>query len=153
MLHYMNTGNAFNPENTSPNKTNIIVNLVDNKGNWNTKFQYLLTKRWDIPKSNYFINYKYRKLGEIDTIPVQKNIIVINAYGLENYNYQQGINVINLKAVKSAFVKIKDILKSHVNMAIHIQKSSFKISEDKWKVVLTILNKVFDEKDYIYIYQ
>lgn len=106
MIYYLNTGNAFNPENTSPNKTNIIINLVDNKGNWNTKFQYLLTKRWDIPKSNYFGNYKCRKLGEIDIIPVQKNILVINAYGLENFNYQQGINVINLKAMKSVFVKV-----------------------------------------------
>src|SRR5687767_13627142 len=75
-LHFI-TGNVLYPVG-SGNK--IIVHNCNNVGAWGGGFTKPLTNRWIKPYLAYK-NMRYRALGAIQTVQVERNVHVVNMIG------------------------------------------------------------------------
>lgn len=80
---YLN-GNAVYPK-ISGNK--VIVHICNDEGRWGGGFVLAISKRWNEPEKQYkeWIRSGKGKLGEIQFVPVEKDIVVVNMIAQENF--------------------------------------------------------------------
>lgn len=149
------TGDATDPK-PQQNELSIIVHICNDIGAWGAGFVLALSKRWDLPESEYRSNKPYI-LGNIQLIPVESNIIVCNLIGQHGiYKGKYKLPPIRYEAVRDGLTNLANKIKQleHTNnITVHMPRIGCGLAGGNWAIVEDIIIKtLINNKIPVYVY-
>ena len=132
---------------TSPiendNKNNLILHICNNKGAWGAGFVMALSAKWDQPESEYRrMSTSKRKLGNVQLIPVEKNLTVANMIAQDGLGFNEfDVPPVSYSALKVCLEKVFKYAKS-INATINMPRIGCGLSGGSWDIIEFIINKV-----------
>lgn len=171
MIHYVK-GDATRPEANCPNGISVIVHCCNDIGAWGRGFVLSLSKRWDKPERCYLAKYKMMQLGDIQLVTVEPNIIVCNLIGqhgirsnskrfefengmmvMKKNNIQNQANIpLRYDALELGFRKLRQQFGKRNDITIHMPKIGCGLAGGDWRIVSSIIERVFEGID-VFVYE
>lgn len=144
-------GNAVYPQGEG-NK--IIVHVCNNIGAWGAGFVLAISKRWSEPEREYrSMSSTKRKLGNVQFVPVETDIVVANMIGQENIKANDyGVPPVRYAAIKICLERVLSLAKS-MNASIHMPRIGCGLAGGQWEImeqVIIAASKNFDAKIFVY---
>lgn len=144
-------GNAVYPQGEG-NK--IIVHVCNNIGAWGAGFVLAISKRWSEPEREYrSMSSTKRKLGNVQFVPVETDIVVANMIGQENIKANDyGVPPVRYSAIKICLERVLSLAKS-MNASIHMPRIGCGLAGGQWEImeqVIIAASKNFDVKIFVY---
>ena len=144
-------GDATNPQ---TEKRAIIVHVCNDVGAWGAGFVMALSKKWKQPEAEYRrMSTTVRKLGHVQFVPVENNIIVANLIGQHNIkSNENGVPPINYAAVEVGLDKIFKFAKT-TGASIHMPRIGCGLAGGSWEIMELIINRTLCNHDVeVYVY-
>lgn len=144
-------GNAVYPQGEG-NK--IIAHVCNNIGAWGAGFVLAISKRWSEPEREYrSMSSTKRKLGNVQFVPVETDIVVANMIGQENIKANDyGVPPVRYSAIKICLERVLSLAKS-MNASIHMPRIGCGLAGGQWEImeqVIIAASKNFDTKIFVY---
>lgn len=144
-------GNAVYPQGEG-NK--IIAHVCNNIGAWGAGFVLAISKRWSEPEREYrSMSSTERKLGNVQFVPVETDIVVANMIGQENIKANDyGVPPVRYSAIKICLERVLSLAKS-MNASIHMPRIGCGLAGGQWEImeqVIIAASKNFDVKIFVY---
>lgn len=144
-------GNAVYPQGEG-NK--IIAHVCNNIGAWGAGFVLAISKRWSEPEREYrSMSSTERKLGNVQFVPVETDIVVANMIGQENIKANDyGVPPVRYSAIKICLERVLSLAKS-MNASIHMPRIGCGLAGGQWEImeqVIIAASKNFDAKIFVY---
>lgn len=144
-------GNAVYPQGEG-NK--IIAHVCNNIGAWGAGFVLAISKRWSEPEREYrSMSSTERKLGNVQFVPVETDIVVANMIGQENIKANDyGVPPVRYAAIKICLERVLSLAKS-MNASIHMPQIGCGLAGGQWEImeqVIIAASKNFDAKIFVY---
>lgn len=147
MITYLK-GDATKPKGIG-NK--IITHVCNDIGGWGAGFVLALSKKWITPEKMYrSIAIESLKLGMVQYVSVENNIIVANIIGQHGIYYDNDGNPpVRYEAIKTA---LKDVNKVALktNSTIHAPRFGSGLSGGEWNKIEDIINETLTVDVFIY---
>ncbi len=129
----------------------IIPHICNDEKKWGAGFVIAISKRWYAPELVYRKKKEY-KLGTVDFIRVEDNIIVANMIAQKGIGYDENGNPpIRYDALRTALIEVNNhaIL---TGSSIHAPMFGAGLSCGDWKVIEQIIKDVVTVPVIIYIF-
>lgn len=168
IIEYL-TGDAAEPK-TISERRDVIVHGCNNKGGWGKGFALHLGNVYPITKEEYKLWFNNMAgtypfdLGEIQMVPINSNLVVINMITQDGYRGDGTVkwsdSPAKLWAINKGFTLLREyILRKYLNgrkYTIHMPKIGCGLGGLNWKDVLNQIERVFKDYDtdifYIKVY-
>jgi O-acetyl-ADP-ribose deacetylase (regulator of RNase III) len=132
---------------THPNGDGIkfIAHCCNNLGAWGRGVVLAISRRWGMPELMYrkfaeeHPNELRESLGEIQTIPVEKDIIVINIIGQDGIGTKNGVPPIRYEAIREGLIKIQETMENYKNPSLHLPRMGAGLAGGKWEEIEKII--------------
>jgi hypothetical protein len=121
----------------------IIVHCSNDKGYWAKGFVLSLSKRWKEPEEFYRSTpVKDLKLGNVQIVEVEKNIIVANMIGQHDIKYSpDGQPPIRYNAIRTCLTAVNK-LAVEIGATIHAPKFGSVLSGGNWSEIEKIIKEI-----------
>ena len=147
---YLN-GNAVYPK-TLGNK--VIVHICNDEGRWGGGFVLAISKRWNEPEKQYkeWVRSGKGKLGEIQFVPVKKDIVVVNMIAQESFVSFVNPVAVRYEALKKCLQQVSDSIKGN-EVSVHMPRIGCGIAGGKWENIEPIIIETLCSNDIqVYVY-
>ena len=132
----------------------VIAHICNDEGSWGAGFVMALSKKWKEPEREYraWIKSKEAKLGKIQLIKVEDEIVVANMIAQESF-----VSIINPVAVRYNFLRkcleeLTEAVKGN-DVSVHMPRIGCGIAGGKWEKIEPIIQDTLCEKDIqVYVY-
>lgn len=139
-------GDATNPL-IDGNK--IIAHVCNDIGKWGRGFVACINNRWKNPEIQYR-SMKSRKLGEVQFIKVESDIIIANIIGQHLIiTDENGNPPVRYDAIREGLKKVNE-LAIELNATIHSPKFGSGLAGGNWNIIEDIINEIITVPIYIY---
>lgn len=130
-----------------------ILHVTNDEGKWGRGFVLAISKRWKDPEKEYHLWYETGdnfKLGEIQIVPVESDITVVNMIGQKGiYPDKRGTMPIRYGAIRECLIEVRDLLGEVTS--IHAPRFGAGLASgvtegydlDSWAKIETMLNEEF----------
>lgn len=138
MITYLK-GDATNPQ-SDGNK--IIIHICNDINGWGAEFVLALSKKWKEPEQQYHNWFKSKSnfvLGEIQLVPVEKDIWVINMIAQEGFS-SPGKPAIRYEALRNCLKKVSQESKN-LSTTIHCPRIGAGLAGGRWNIIEEIINE------------
>lgn len=141
-IKYIAGGDALNPIGEG-NK--FLFHCCNTLGVMGSGFVVPLCKKWPNVRKDYVAWYKNNGnklfLGAIQTVKVEKDLVVVNIIGQEGVGYSNGIPPIRYDAMKEGLRKVCELAKKH-NASVHAPYLvGCSLAGGKWETMEQIINE------------
>ncbi|MCE7991568.1 MAG: macro domain-containing protein [Roseivirga sp.] len=134
-------GDATAPIGTGPK---IIVHICNNIGGWGRGFVLALSKKWSEPEQQYRQWYKSDEgfeLGEIQLVPVEKDLWVANLIGQHKIRKdEKGNPPIRYRAVEQGLAALAQKAKE-LKASVHMPRIGCGLAGGKWEKIEPLIQK------------
>jgi O-acetyl-ADP-ribose deacetylase (regulator of RNase III) len=148
-------GDATNPK-VEGNK--IICHICNDSNKWGAGFVLALSSRWKKPEAEYrkwangTILYRPFKLGQVQWVKVEKDIVVANMIGQHDIRFHNGIPPIRYGAVDECLKKVAEVALKH-KASIIAPRIGSGLAGGDWKKIEALIIENLCKKDIdVYIY-
>ena len=138
-IHYLK-GDATAPKGSG---AKYIVHLCNNLGLWGAGFVLAISKKWPDPKNNYLHWYHSQKdftLGNIQFVPVENDITVINMVAQKGIEPENELPPIRYEALKECLTQVAKAAKKN-NASVHMPRIGAGLAGGTWHEVEKIIQK------------
>jgi len=121
-----------------------ICHIVNDIGLWGAGFVLALSRRWRDPERLYKLWYRESnnfKLGEIQLVPVEGDITVINMVGQKNIRGMGNKPPIRYEAVKKCLEQVAAYAKKD-NASVNMPRIGCGLAGGDWKEIEQIIESV-----------
>lgn len=137
-VHYVK-GDATNPQGSD---LKLIIHINNNLGAWGAGFVLAVSKKWKKPEQSYKI-WKEKfphlfHLGEIQFVPVEQDVIVVNMIAQNGLRSRNNPNPLDYEALSSCLSKIS---KFEGDFSVHAPRIGSGLGGGDWKVIESLLIK------------
>lgn len=129
----------------------IIVHVCNNIGGWGAGFVLALSKRWSEPEDVY--RKMNHKLGEIDLVRVEDDILVCNLIGQEGTTSRPAGNAllppVRYVAIEVGLNNLADIIlsvNSGKDMSVHMPMIGSGLAGGNWFIIERIIEETLCRK-------
>lgn len=131
----------------------MILNLCNDRGNWDTEFHIVMSKKWVYPEDIYrSIPATQYRLGGVTFVNVEKDVIVANAIVLHGIRTNsKGIHPFQYDAFEKALKGINKVCLEEKCVSLHMSLIDDDIADD-WKRIESTINKIITIPVIIYDY-
>jgi O-acetyl-ADP-ribose deacetylase (regulator of RNase III) len=127
----------------------IICHICNDKGAWGAGFVLALSARWKEPEEFYRETKEY-KLGNVQIVPVEDNILVANMIAQRNiYPDTNGCPPIRYSAVRVALTAVND-LACKIGATLHMPRIGCGLAGGYWSDIEQIIKEVISVDVYVY---
>lgn len=149
MIEYLK-GNALNPVGEGKK---IIVHCCNDVGGWGSGFVVAISKKWQQPEREYrSLATSKRKLGNVQLIPVENDIMVANIIGQHDIKKNDyNVPPIRYEAIEVGLKKVSDFAKS-TGASIHSPRIGCGLSGGKWSIMEKVFESAIDSSINVYVY-
>lgn len=146
-IHYIK-GDATRPRGDG---TKIICHICNDIGAWGAGFVLALSARWSEPEDSYRVMSKdERKLGNVQIVPVEDDILVANMIGQSGVGCDEnGLPPIRYTAVRAALKSVND-LATQINATLHMPRIGCGLAGGRWEDIESIIKEVVTVNVYVY---
>lgn len=146
-IHYIK-GDATRPRGDG---TKIICHICNDIGAWGAGFVLALSARWDDPEESYRgMSKDERKLGNVQIVPVEDDILVANMIGQRDIRPDEnGLPPIRYTAVRAALKSVND-LATQINATLHMPRIGCGLAGGRWEDIESIIKEVVTVNVYVY---
>jgi O-acetyl-ADP-ribose deacetylase (regulator of RNase III) len=149
MITYID-GDATNP---TGDGHKLIIHCCNDIGGWGRGFVLALSNKWKEPEYWYRKWYEQRaltsrldtnahfRLGNIQYVPVEKDITVINMIGQKGIKPENGISPIRYDAIRSCLKKVAEFASAIENSTIHAPKFGAGLAGGDWSKIEVLINE------------
>jgi len=139
-------GDATNPVQNEKGMK-FIAHCCNNIGAWGSGFVIALSKRWGTPELIYrkwveeTSDNLEERLGRIQVIPVEKDIMVANIIGQNGIGIKNGIPPIRYEAIKKGLDKLQEVMVEYENKnpSLHLPRIGAGLAGGDWKKIEEII--------------
>lgn len=130
-------GNAVYPQGE---EKKVIAHVCNNIGAWGAGFVMAISSRWSLPESEYKkLSPAKRKLGHVQFIVVENDVVVANMIGQENIKANEyGVPPVRYEAIKVCFERVVKFAES-TNASIHIPRIGCGLAGGEWSIMEPVL--------------
>lgn len=134
------------------NGMKIICHICNNKGLWGAGFVLALSKRWKEPEQEYRKWSKNSastipfKLGNIQIVPVEKDIKVANMIGQHDVRSINNVAPIRYDAVRECLQKVAKYAKEN-NASIHAPRFGAGLAGGDWTLIEKLIISTLCENE------
>jgi O-acetyl-ADP-ribose deacetylase (regulator of RNase III) len=143
-------GDATNPQ-SEGNK--IIVHVCNSIGGWGRGFVLSLSGKWKEPEAEYRkwakgeLTYKPFKLGQVQFVKVEKDLVVANMIGQEGTHSQNGVPPVRYNAIAECLEKVAEMALKY-KASVHLPYlMGAGLAGGDWNRIEEIIIKNLCEKD------
>lgn len=152
MITYL-SGDATKPE-TKGN--NFIIHICNDLGGWGQGFVMAISSRWPEPENAYTLWHKsgeYFQLGEIQSIPVDTGLFVINMIAQKGVTpAKDGTPPIRYDALEKCLEKVALAAKK-IKASVHMPRIGCGLAGGSWEEVEPIIKRTLEENNIpVYVY-
>jgi len=133
MINYIK-GNAVEPIGKGKK---AIVHICNNIGLWGAGFVLAVSRKW--PKTKIEFKSKEFKLGDIQIIEVEKDIVVINMIAQNGIFSRDNLVPINYDALKKCLKQVNEFAYFN-DYSVHMPKIGTGLAKGKWEIIEEIIN-------------
>lgn len=151
-INYL-VGDATAPD-TKERNGGIITHVCNDVNGWGHGFVMALSKKWKQPEDEFHrIPKKNRKVGFVQFIPVDNNLIVANMIGQNGLRYNEmNVPAVNYAAIEVALNKVCSMADS-MNVDVHMPRIGCGLAGGVWEIMeLIILRVLRNHKCDVYVY-
>ena len=134
----------------SQNGYKLIIHCCNDIGAMGAGVALSIAKKWPIVKQAYRNWHKDQpqsfKLGEIQRVPVEEDISVVNMIGQHGIGFKDGKPPIRYEAIRECLKKVCNICKKF-NCSVHAPKFGSDLAGGNWDIIEQIINEELIEKD------
>ncbi|EIQ01078.1 putative phosphatase, C-terminal domain of histone macro H2A1 like protein [Opitutaceae bacterium TAV1] len=131
------TGDATRP--VGPG-SKIIVHCCNDIGAWGAGFVLALSRRWPQPETEYRTSARVSELvlGEIQLVPVEQDITVVNLIGQHGTGHRNGVPPIRYEAISEGLSKLA-VHARHHGASVHMPKMGAGLAGGDWDQIEEIV--------------
>ncbi len=121
----------------------FIVHCVNDIGAWGKGFVVSLFKRWERPKAEYkkwFKKNETLKLGSIQLVKAEEDIIVVNLVGQHGIYSQNGIPPIRYDAIRKGLQELFQFI-NKPDCSLHMPRIGTGLARGNWVEIEKIINE------------
>ncbi|WP_034867788.1 macro domain-containing protein [Clostridium lundense] len=133
-------GDATNPQ---AEGKKIIVHVCNDIGGWGKGFVLALSKRWLKPEQEYRNWYKSGndfKLGEVQFVEVDSDIIVANMIGQRGIKGTKSVPPIRYEAIDKCLKKVGDKA-NEIHASVHMPRIGCGLAGGEWRLIEPLINQ------------
>lgn len=132
-------GDATNPQIPGGK---MIIHICNDIGAWGKGFVMALSRRWPEPEKTYKTFYEVWKppLGQIQLVPVEKDITVINMIAQKGIISKTNPKPLDLKALDFCLTSVSAHARE-AKASIHMPRIGCGLAGGKWEEVEPLINK------------
>jgi O-acetyl-ADP-ribose deacetylase (regulator of RNase III) len=149
-------GDATSPD-VEGNK--IICHICNDVSGWGRGFVLSLSKKWKEPEAEYrkwangTILYRPFKLGQVQFVRVEKDIVVANMIGQHDIRFHNGIPPIRYDAVDECLKKVAEVALKY-KASVCCPKIGAGLAGGDWNKIEALIIENLCKKDIdVYIYE
>ena len=130
----------------------IIAHICNNRGSWGAGFVMAISKKWSSPEIEYRKWIETKTLGEIQLIPVEDEIVIVNMIAQDGFvNFLNPVAV-RYEALKECLNKLVYRIKAN-DVSVHMPRIGCGIAGGKWELIEPIIKETLCKNDIqVYIY-
>ena len=132
----------------------VIAHICNNRGSWGAGFVMAISKKWSSPEIEYrkWIETKTATLGEIQLIPVEDEIVIVNMIAQNGFvNFLNPVAV-RYESLKECLNKLAYRIKAN-DVSVHMPRIGCGIAGGKWELIEPIIKETLCKNDIqVYIY-
>jgi O-acetyl-ADP-ribose deacetylase (regulator of RNase III) len=152
-LNYV-IGDATNPRIDRIYGKAIITHVCNDVGAWGAGFVMAISKKWKEPEIEYKkMSNKTRKLGYVQFVPVENNIIIANLIGQHDIkSNENGVPPINYAAIEIGLNKIFKFA-NNIGASVHMPRIGCGLAGGSWEIMELIIKRAqrnHNVKIYVY---
>lgn len=129
-------GDATNPQGEG---IKIIVHVCNNVGKWGAGFVLALSKKWSEPEKEYRSKPTH-SLGDIQIVPVDNNILVINMIAQHDVRSYDNPKPIKYPYLTECLKQVNAFAKQ-INGTIHMPRIGSGLAGGDWNVIEKIIEE------------
>ena len=133
-------GDATKPQGDGPK---YIVHVCNDIGAWGRGFVLALSRRWTLPERSYRNSFRRRAipiLGEIQLVPVEDDITVVNMIAQRGIRPSKGGPPIRYPALEGCLGKVaKHIKESGKPISVHMPRIGAGLAGGDWEKIEQII--------------
>lgn len=129
----------------------LLIHVCNDRGIWSAGFVVALSKRWKEPEYMYKL-MPIKKLGMIQTIQVESDIIVVNMVAQTLWQKNTHKMPLNYTALVKCLKNVNRIALL-LGYTIHAPKFGSGLAGGNWKVIEQLIEEIITVPVYIYDYE
>jgi O-acetyl-ADP-ribose deacetylase (regulator of RNase III) len=134
-------GDATNPQGDGKK---YILHICNNVRGWGAGFVLSLSRKWAAPEKAYrAMSNEEMILGNVQYVPVENDITVVNMIGQHDIRSINGIPPVRYDAIKNCLQKVNEEAKKN-NATIHCPRFGAGLSGGDWNVIESIIKEVVE---------
>lgn len=149
---YYCIGDALNPIGEK-NKKKFLLHICNDVGVWGKGFSKTISDKWKLPLIIFKKEYnfgKFYKLGDIQSVKVEKNLNVINMIAKNGLIHRYEKKSLDYQALKTCLKEVSYRAKL-TSTEIHMPRIGCGKSGGDWNIVENILNETLQNLN-VYLY-
>jgi len=121
-------------------------------GRWGAGFVLAISKRWKEPEEQYRkwsvskSNDNPYKLGQVQFVKVEKDIVVCNMIGQHGTGFYNNIPPIRYDAIESCLQKVSDVAKKY-NATVNCPRFGCGLAGGDWEIIEDLIKNNLCAKD------
>ncbi len=147
MINYIK-GDATQPEGSGKK---IIVHICNNINAWGAGFVLAISRRWDAPQQAFHARKGQLRLGDVQFVPVENDIVVANMIAQEGirYDYVAHRPPIRYGAVRVCLSKVQDFANA-CGATVHMPRIGAGLAGGDWNEIEKIIEETLFVDVYVY---
>lgn len=130
-----------------------IVHVVNNMGGWGSGFVVAISNYLSKKPESYYrswhLSHKNFYLGEIQIVPVNNNISVVNMLAQNNFMSKLNPHPLDLKALQLCLNKVYNNTKD-TSITVHMPRIGCGLAGSTWDKIEPIINEYITVDTYVY---
>ncbi len=141
-------GDATRPEHEG---LKLVIHCCNDIGKWGKGFVVALSRRWKEPETQYK-KLRHRKLGNVQLVPVTKEITVVNMIGQHGIYSDHNIPPIRYSAIRECLKRVYTFAKEK-NATVHCPRFGTGLAGGRWsKIEEHIINELSKRDISVFVY-
>lgn len=126
----------------------FIVHIVNNIGKWGHGFVIAVSRRWPEVKSVYCANYHKHELGDIQFVPVDVDLTIVNLFGQDGIRGPGYTQPVRYGAIHAGLKRLTaDIKKVLFACSVHMPRIGCGLAGGCWEEIEPLINDTLIKAD------
>ncbi len=132
----------------------IVVHICNDLGKWGKGFVLAISKRWKSPEAIYkktFAGIKKPVLGEVQFVPVEKDIVVANIIGQKGIRSPRDTKSpapICYASVRQGLIAVAEYALQQ-NASVHMPRIGCGLAGGRWEEIEPIIEETLTQKNIV----
>jgi len=139
------TGDATRPEGAGPR---IIAHVCNDSGKWGAGFVLAVSRRWKPPEQEYrrsFENGRMLHLGEVQFVPVDRDVTVANMVAQHGLRRSRGAPPIRYDALRAALTEVARVALAS-GASVHMPRIGSGLAGGRWEDISAIIAETLSDR-------